>query len=236
LDRTDSILNSSIPTFLVEIRKKNGAVFKSESIRHIFHGINRYLTEINSEFDLFKSGDFEDCRKIVDGYLKKLQSEEDPTIKQAKEVTEEQERELWQRGILGSSDPQSLQDALMFQCGKFFALRGGPELRGFRSFNLKFETDGAMTKITYTENRSKTNQGGLKNRSNRKTVPHIENAAELNSFTSLYDKYMMHLPKNADLSKSFWFTPNKNFNPEDNRRPWYSATPRGENYLGHGWY
>ena len=113
-------------------------------------------------------------------------------------------------------------------------MRGKEELRGVRHRNFVFENveiDGSVrSRITFTENRSKANQGGLFRKIDPRPVVHVEDATEENSFTHLFNLYLAKLPQNADLSKALFFTPKKIDNPI-NTDIWYSSMPIGVNTL-----
>ena len=51
------------------------------------------------------------------------------TKKQAKVISELEEKQLWGRGVLGNHTPTSLQNSVFYYCGLFFCLRGGEEHR-----------------------------------------------------------------------------------------------------------
>ena len=133
-----SILNYLIPKFLVEIRKKNGELYHPESLRSIYFGINRYLVEQDATMSLVSAPEFLTCRQQVDGNIKKLQTDLNvPQKKQAAAVGVIQQEEMWQSGLLGPATPQSLVDAIIWSCGRYFALRGKEELRGIRKHTVE---------------------------------------------------------------------------------------------------
>ena len=85
--------------------------------------------------------------------------------RQAEPITVEEENKLWEKGVLGESDPQTLLDTVLFLCGIHFALRSGQEHRSLKlsQFELQIDEDGSSF-LLYTENTSKNNQGGLSHR------------------------------------------------------------------------
>ena len=229
------ILNFLIPMFIVEIRKKDGTTYHPESVRSIYFGINRYLVEQDATMNLTVAPEFLTCRQKVDRYIKKLQSElATPQKKQAPAIPVVDQQEMWESGLLGPATPQSLVDAVIWSCGRYFALRGKEELRGAKYRNFTFENvevEGEMrSRVTFTENRSKANQGGLFKKIDPRPVVHIEDFNEENSFTKLFNLYMAKLPQNADLTKALFFTPKKLDNPI-NTAVWFTQTPIGVNTL-----
>lgn len=57
------------------------------------------------------------------------------TPKQAEVITVEQENDLWERGFLGSDEPEKLRDTVLWLFGLNFALRAGQEHRSLRMQN-----------------------------------------------------------------------------------------------------
>ena len=74
------------------------------------------------------------------------------------------EERLWDLGLLGDHTPQLLLDTLFYYTGLYFALRGGEEHRRLRHDPAQiklFEPVTGDSYLEYTEDISKTNQGGL---------------------------------------------------------------------------
>ena len=55
--------------------------------------------------------------------MKRLQAAGKGTQKKAEIITYEAEEILWEKGILGDGNPQSLLDTILFMNGLYFALR-----------------------------------------------------------------------------------------------------------------
>ena len=85
--------------------------------------------------------------------------------RQAEPITVEEENKLWEKGVLGESDPQTLLDTVVFLSGIHFAHRSGQEHRSLKlsQFELQTDEDGSLF-LLYTENTSKNNQRGLSHR------------------------------------------------------------------------
>lgn len=112
------LLSNSIPKFLAECRKPVESPYKISTISTIYSGLNRYLiTEIDPALSLFKSPDFVKCYHTVDGLIRKLQKEQDPTMKKAAFFTPEQEQKLWDEGVPGDDTPTKLVNTLRFFVG-----------------------------------------------------------------------------------------------------------------------
>ena len=98
--------------------------------------------------------------------MKRLQSLGIGTKKhQAEPLTEEEEEQLWSTGQLGDHSPQALLDTMLFMHGIYFALRSGQEHRNLRFQPAQVELmdrPGQRAYLRYTEDISKNNPGGLK--------------------------------------------------------------------------
>ena len=81
----------------------------------------------------------------------------------------EEEEQMWQKGVLGSSTAKILTDTIHFYNGKIFGLRTG-EHRMIRPRDFEIGDDY----IQYTENASKTHQGGLRDlKKNPRVIKHF---------------------------------------------------------------
>ena len=142
-------------------------------------------------------------------------------------ATYEIEEILWEKGILGDGNPQSLLDTMLFMNGLYFALHGGKEHRQLCHHPSQIqlvEKPGERAYLVYREDISKNHQGGLKNRKIKpKIVMHhanIENPRRC--FVRLYKLYNSLCPPNR---------PNNTFYLQPLQKPikdlYYSTKPVG---------
>ena len=93
-------------------------------------------------------------------------------VKHAQVISEDDEEKLWKSGVLGTSSPQALQNAVFYTVGKVFSQRGGVEMQSLCSSQIKRFRE--PDRYVYTENVSKTNNGTFKKlhvSNNLKVVP-----------------------------------------------------------------
>ena len=70
---------------------------------------------------------------------------------------------MWDKGVLGDGNPQTLIDTLIYLIGIYFALKSGDEHRSLTFSQIEIVTpiSGEPSYLIYTENVSKTNSGRL---------------------------------------------------------------------------
>ena len=78
--------------------------------------------------------------------------------KRAEPISEDDEKELWQKGILGSGTPTQLQESLIYCLGIQLGLRAAAEHKQLKFGNnsqLKLITENGEKVLRYTEHVSK---------------------------------------------------------------------------------
>ena len=188
--------------FILEIRKKNGDEFPPNTLHHIVSGLQRHLCLSGQpELDFFKCPEFAEFRADLDAEMKRLQqSGLGSKRRQAEPLTLEEEELLWKKGLLGSSNPQTLLDTVLFMSGMYFALRSGAEHRQLRHDPCQIELverPGERAYLRYTEDVSKNKPGGLKGRKMKpKVVFHHANEQDPSRcFVNLFKMYNSLCPE-----------------------------------------
>ena len=218
--------------FILEVRKKDGNMFVPNTLHHICCGIMRYL-RINGmpTIDIFKDPGFSQFRMVLDAEMKRLQSAGIGAVhRKAEPITFEEEEILWQKGVLGDHNPESLVNTMVYMNGLYFALRGGSEHRSLQHKPSQIqlvEKLGERPYLMYTENVSKNHPGGLKGRKIKpKIVCHHANVSNPERcFVRLYKLYNSRCPLTRP-NNAYYLKPVKNPIGEDH---WYTEQP-----LGHG--
>ena len=100
--------------FILELRKKSGTKFPPNSLYHICYGIMRYVRMNGMNVDFFKNKEFSEFCNILDSEMKRLQAVGLGTRQRKAEVISFEDEELmWEKGILGDDNPQSLLDTML---------------------------------------------------------------------------------------------------------------------------
>ena len=165
---TNDELAYCLSRFVVEVRKTTGENYPSETIYELVICIQLYLSMHGREVRLLQEGVFSILKNTVDTRMKELAAAgHRAPRKQAAIITKEEEEAMWSNGVLGDDTPQKLVDTLLYLIGLHFALRAGEEHRNLRFENsqLSVHTDNSgEIFLKYTEDVSKSCQGGLKHR------------------------------------------------------------------------
>ena len=111
----------------------------------------RHVKEYCPSINFFTQPEFDATKKTLDGEMKRIKSSGQTHIKQAEPLTIDDEKLLWEKGLLGSGSPH---DTMVFMCGVYFALRSGQEHRDLRFSQIKLKEIDGKKCLTCTENTS----------------------------------------------------------------------------------
>ena len=222
--------------FVCEVAKKNSSQYPPTTLYQICTGLMRALNwrlqSINEpEVNFFTNPIFSRFKAVLDSRMKELKSTGMYQVRKAQPISCEQESILWEKGLLGDSSPSVLLDTLVYYIGLYFALRSGQEHRRLRHHpsQLKLiDTPGTTPCLVYSEDVSKTNQGGLQHRKcDQKQVVHYANTENpQRCLIRLYKLYQSKCPKDRP-NGAFYLKPL--VNPKT--PVWYSKQPIGHNTL-----
>ena len=160
--------------------------------------------------------------------MKEIKATGEHKVKKAEVITEEQENCLWEKGLLGDQHPQQLLDTLISYIGLCFVLRSGMEHRRLRFYPSQIQVVEPVKSrgyIMYTEDVSKTNQGGIAHR--RREPKQVAN--EVHPERCLIRFYKLYVSKcPADRPNEALY-----INPlaKPTNACWYQKTPVGHNML-----
>ena len=225
-------MNFWLAKFVLEVRRKDGKPYCPETLYQICCGLVRLLKEADrAEVDKLANPMFVCFRASLDAWMKELKSTGKYQVKKAEVITEEQENCLWEKGLLGDKNPQQLLDTLIFYIGFCFALRSGMEHRRLRFYPSQiqlFEPTNGRNYVMYTEDVSKTNQGGLVHRKKepKQVVQYANDIHPERCLVRLYKMYVSKCPVDRP-DGAFYLKPLA----KPTQTCWYQKTPVGHNTL-----
>ena len=166
-DLTKSTLNEALKFFFFEVRKRNGDVYPSDTLRCLLTGLNYCLSNIEKKtWNLWTDEEFKEARISLDAAMKKTSQEgHNPRRKRAGIISTEQENNLWERHYLGEDNPRKLNRNVLYLLSVHCGLRGGRELRDLRfgeNAQIVLKKVDDVEFLEYTESYTKTYKHGLR--------------------------------------------------------------------------
>lgn len=234
MEMVDEDLAYTLMKFVLEVRKKNGDFYPSDTLYELLKSIQMYLNMYGRPVKLIDDPKFEKLANVLNNQMKYLSSEGHHCAREKAEVISfDDEDKMWEDGVLGDENPKQLVEMLLFQIGMHFALRAGNESRNLRvgprsQFAVKYDKDADLEFLEYTEDTSKSNQGGLKHRKVTKKVvrAYANKKCPERCIVRLYRKYLSHRPVDREID-DFYLRPLVNPSTD----VWYYAQAMGKNKL-----
>ena len=200
VDFTADQLNFALSRFVIETKKQNGEDYPGKTLREIILCVQMYLEKRGIVHRFFTDPQFKELTNTVDNIMKlRAQQGIGTSVKQAQEITLDEEEMLWTKGVLGSDNPKTLRQTVFYLLGVHFALRGGKEHRNLRAgdtsqFSLHVDSEGTEY-LQYCEDATKNNQGGLKHaRVGHKVVRAYAITNKNRCVVNLYKRYLSLCP------------------------------------------
>ena len=213
-----AILSLHLSRFALETRKVNGEPYPPKTIHQLLCGLLRYMRDISpgcpNVLDK-KDSRFKNFHVTLDSHYHNLHASGlGREVKHARVLSEDDEEKLWKSGVLGTSSPQALQNAVFYTVGKVFSLCGGVEMRSLCISQIKRFRQ--PDRYVYTENVSKTNNGTFKKlHVSNKVVP-VFSCPQVGERCAIYllDLYLSKLPNEAFEQDVFYVRPLQNIPPD----------------------
>lgn len=227
-------LAAYLPKFIFEVKKQTGEEYPPKTLYEIYAMLNYYfINEAKWTVSLFNDPDFAPARRALDTRMK--ESAKQGLISgnnKSLAISKTTEENLWSSGILGSDSPSTLLNTVIYLIGTHFAIRGGDELRRLRigehgQFKFDVDTSGIQC-VIYTEDISKTRQGGLKSigKPARRVFAYHNDSDHHRCLPCLLKKYLEQRPISAS-SDALFLSPLK----FGQNGKWYKDVPFGRNSL-----
>ena len=177
-----------------------------------------------------KNHKFIELHAVLDNMSRQLRQEGiGAKVRHATLVTAEEERALWEEGVLGTDCPQSLLRAVLYLNGVNLCLRGGSEHRNLKL--SQFQWLGNPDRYLYVENGSKNHSGSMSERSiQNKQVPIYSTYETVGErcHVHILDLYISKMPEKAQQNDWFYLRP---YSGKASSGAWYFSSPIGERKL-----
>ena len=105
---TNEELCHSLPRFILEVRKKDGEEYPSETLYEMIIAIQLYITMHSREVKLLQDDGFTSLRNILDNKMKEnAAAGKHRKNRQAEVISLAEEEAMWEKGVLGNESPRN---------------------------------------------------------------------------------------------------------------------------------
>ncbi len=188
--------------FLNEVKRKDGSEFPGKGLYNLLIMIQFNLEKRGFLWKLVDDPEFSRVKFTLDNLMKVRCSDRVSVSSPVNAIGFSEEDKMWASNVLGKDEPAKLQDTVMFLIGLTCALRGGQEHRDLRApgqdsqFSVEEDPSSGEKVLVYkSDERSKTNQGGLKGRKSSPKVVRVPTNPNFDrDLMRLFQKYCRLLP------------------------------------------
>ena len=189
--------DQALATFILEARRADGNFYPDSTLKNILAALFRVLKQhqgaANVQSFVERSSREKNFHNALDHILRLLRQKGiGVERKQAELITQDIETQLWEKGGLGYSNPQSLLNTVFFYNGRNFCLRGVHEHQNLHFPQIQRST--APNKYTYVEFGSKNHTGGINDRSEGEIVSIVATDSP-HCHIAILDKYFAKVPR-----------------------------------------
>ena len=109
---------------MVEIRKEDGEQYPGNTLYDLLQGLSLYLQHEKGFSEKLMSDAFREVRNTLDNMMKERTHDGVSVTTERDYVSAEHEGILWDKGVLGESNPDQLRKTVFFLLGCRLGLRG----------------------------------------------------------------------------------------------------------------
>ncbi|XP_076105700.1 uncharacterized protein KIAA1958-like [Mytilus galloprovincialis] len=234
-------LDQYLARFFISVRNKKGEEYEPDTLKSIQSSINRHLNE-NSETDvnILTDKNFQHSRDVLSAKKKDLKSKGLGNRKRkADAFTQEAIDHLYDRNLLGTSNPDALINTVWLNNSMHFGMRSRQEHQDMKFGDIEMKaTSGGVQYLEFTERQTKTRKG---EGSARPFAPKMFAIADNPRCpVKTFKTYIQSRPTGSLKPGSKFYLSilpryhNKGHDDFDteNTNTWYSMRPMGKNKLG----
>ena len=164
------VLHETLCQFYAEVRKKDGTEYKSDCLRVMRSGLDRFLKENEYPKSLLKDDLFKECDTVLEGKARKLgDNGKGNRPNRSLALTKQEEEISWDCGQLGAGTPRPMLNTPWLYLTQHFGLRGRQEHYPMMITDFVTGSDDEGNEyFTFSERRTKTRNEGLKPKAGQK--------------------------------------------------------------------
>ena len=226
-------LNVLLCRFFMDIKKKDGKQYEPTSLTSLHRSLQRHLNDKGSPINLLKDELFKRSREVLSAQKKELvvRNAKGNHPEAARELTADEEDELFRLGYFGDSNPEALQKTVWWLLSLHFRFRARDESRRLKWGDVKLGNDptsGNEFLIWEAERGSKTRHRDGHQRAFN-PVAHANNNERCP--IKFYKEFSKRRPVEMKSAVSpFYLAINHKRKPDNPM--WYSKTALGKNEIG----
>ena len=228
-------LNEYICEFIISVRTKDGKDYEPSSLRSLLASFERHLKKNSYSASIMNDLVFEKTRKVLMSKQKELKKKGKGNKPNASiALTSDELNTLYEKGLLGTRNPEALLNTLWLNNTMHFGLRGCKEHRDMCWGDVKLkETADSKEYLEFNERQTKTRTGS-DCRDIRAMAPKMfaTDGSEKDPIV-VYKLYAQKRPEKMNEDDSpFYLAVNNNLKAESlQTKEWFKAGPVGINKL-----
>ena len=154
-------LDAHLAAYFVGTRQQNGEEYEPDTLTSYQRGIDRFLQDSGYPVSIIRDKEFQRSRKCLAAKRVELKKQGKGNKPNAAEViTEEEEKIMREKGIVGRSSPEALFNAVWINNTKMLGFRGGQENREMKWGDIQLKTTaGGQEFLEFNERETKTRYG-----------------------------------------------------------------------------
>ena len=226
-------LNVLMCRFFMSVKKKDGSHYEPVSLTSFHRSLQRFLNDKGSPLNLLKDQQFKKSREVLSARKKQLvvENAKGNRPQAARELTAEEEDELFRLGEFGDSNPEALQRTVWWLLSLHFGFRARDESRRLKWGDVKLckdPTTGNEFLLWEAERGSKTRHGDCYYRAFN---PVAQATSNDRCPVKFYKEFSRRHPVEMKTAESpFYLAINRKRMPQN--PIWYAKGPLGKNEIG----
>ena len=227
-------LDKILCKFFRDVRKKDGGDYEPGSLTSFQRSIQRHLLEENVPHNIFKDREFSRSREVLSSKRKSLVRQGLGNKPNAtREITDEEEEELFRKGLFGDHDPIVLQRTVWWCLAMHFGFRARDESRKLCWGDVELTKDPQTGRemLVWKADRGSKTRHGQESGHKRQFASKVFATETERCPVKFYKSFKAHRPTNANKPNCpFFLAVNSNRRPGD--CVWFKCAPLGKNLIG----
>ncbi|XP_021338996.1 uncharacterized protein LOC110440331 [Mizuhopecten yessoensis] len=136
-------LDEALGHFYLDARKQDGSLYKTTTLEHFPHGLNRYLKAplVSKKFDLLKDQDFHESNECFKTAVSDLKSSGKGVINHHNVICPSDREKMYTSIHMSAVTPAGLANKVQFDIRLYFCRRGCENMEKMTKSTLKVKTD-----------------------------------------------------------------------------------------------